>query len=304
MDVAAAALELYGLPPDEFTAARNQVAQQAKDAGDNGSSATLKALRKPTLAAWLANLLVRSDPDGIAELTDLGEQLRQAHVARDGRSLRELTLRRHGLVHKLVIAARTQARAQGHTVSPSTEQRLIETLDAAVIDPGAAQLLRTGQLTSALRHVGFGVVDETGDPAQLTPVKPRVVRSSPRKPPAKPPRKATTRRTAQSAPATAARSRRAELRTRAEQAEREYAAAETERAQAQAELDAHEHQLADLKATIDRLTEELEQARQLLRDASRRTRALQVELNRTTRNATIAQQRRDAGQQRLADLDR
>ena len=58
VDVAAAALELYGLPPEEFTAARNQVVKQAKDAGDVGSSAALKALRKPTLAAWLANLLV------------------------------------------------------------------------------------------------------------------------------------------------------------------------------------------------------------------------------------------------------
>ncbi|WP_405065015.1 hypothetical protein OG558_23975 [Kribbella sp. NBC_01510] len=189
VDVAAAALELYGLPPEDFTAARNQVVKQAKDAGDS-SRAAVKALRKPTLAAWLANLLVRIDPDGIAELTDLGEELRQAHVSRDGRRLRELTLRRHGLVHKLVTTARAQARVQGHAVSAPTEQRLTETLDAAVIDPGAAQLLRTGQLTSALRHVGFGVVDETGDPAQLAPMKPRVVRTSP----PKPPRKATARR--------------------------------------------------------------------------------------------------------------
>jgi hypothetical protein len=301
MEVAAAALELYGLPPEQFTAARNQVAEQTKDAGDAGSSAMLKALRKPTLAAWLANLLVRVDPDGIAELTDLGDELRQAYVSRDGRRLRELTLPRHGLVHKLVTTARTQAHTRGHTVSAPTEQRLTETLDAAVIDPGAAQLLRTGQLTSALRHVGFGVVDETGDPAQLAPVKPRVVRTST----PKPPRKATTRRTPQTTPATsAARNRRTELRTRAEQAEREYAEAETERAQAQAELYAHEHHLAELETTIERLTEELEQTRQQLRDANRRTRALQVELNRTTRNATVAQQRRDANQQRLADLDR
>ncbi|MEU4295005.1 hypothetical protein AB0E63_42855 [Kribbella sp. NPDC026596] len=226
VDVAAAALELYGLPPEDFTAARNQVAQQAKDAGDAGSSATLKALRKPTLAAWLANLLVRSDPGGIAELTEFGEELRQAHVSRDGRRLRELTLRRHGLVQKLVTTARAQARVQGHAVSASTEQRLTETLDAAVIDPGAAQLLRVGQLASALRHVGFGVVDETGDPAQLAPMKPRVVLTSP----PKPPRKATARRTPQSA-ASAARKRCTELRTRAEQTEREYAEAETERAQ-------------------------------------------------------------------------
>lgn len=83
-----------------------------------------------------------------------------------------------------MTTARAQARKHGHAVSAQTEQRLTETPDAAVIDPGAAQILRAGQLTSALRHVGFGVVDETGEPAQLAPVTPRVVRSRP-SPPAK-----------------------------------------------------------------------------------------------------------------------
>ncbi|WUJ74970.1 hypothetical protein OG809_17230 [Kribbella soli] len=83
-----------------------------------------------------------------------------------------------------MTTARAQARKHGHAVSAQTGQRLTETLDAAVIDPGAAQLLRAGQLTSALRHVGFGVIDETGEPARLAPVIPRVVRSRPN-PPAK-----------------------------------------------------------------------------------------------------------------------
>jgi hypothetical protein len=62
--------------PDEFTAARNATAKAAKDAGDARGSAAITALRKPTLAAWLANQLVRADPDGIHDLTELGEQLR------------------------------------------------------------------------------------------------------------------------------------------------------------------------------------------------------------------------------------
>jgi hypothetical protein len=322
MDVAAAARELYGLPPEDFTAARNQVAKQAKDVGDSASSNALKALRKPTRAAWLANLLVRTDPAGVDELTELGDELRRAHISGDGRRLRELTLRRHGLVHRLVTTARAQARSDGHPVSGPTEQRLTETLDAAVIDPGAAQLLRSGQLTSALRHVGFGVVDENDEPAQLAPIRPRVVRSSQstttRKSPTKGPAGGTARRSAArrtgdrtpsaiTASATASSSagkRRTELRSRADRAEVEYVAAQAERTQAQADLDAHEHRLADLEATIERLTADLEQARQQLRDANRRTRALQVELNRTTRNANAAQHRRDAAHQRLANLDR
>jgi hypothetical protein len=62
VDVDRAVLELYGLAPEEFTAARNAVVKAAKDAGERAGSESLKALRNPTLAAWLANQLVRTDP--------------------------------------------------------------------------------------------------------------------------------------------------------------------------------------------------------------------------------------------------
>jgi hypothetical protein len=57
VDVDRAVLELYGLAPEEFTAARNALVKATKDAGDHTTSDSLKALRKPTLAAWLANQL-------------------------------------------------------------------------------------------------------------------------------------------------------------------------------------------------------------------------------------------------------
>ncbi|MFG1626762.1 hypothetical protein [Kribbella sp. NPDC049227] len=180
MDVDAVAVELYGLTPEQFTAARNAA---AKDGGDASTGEAIKTLRKPTLAAWLANQLVRADPDGVNDLTELGEQLRQAHASGDGTQLRRLTPRRHSLVQRVVQTARDLAREQGRPVSEQITQRLTEALDAALVDPGAAQLLRSGQLTSALRHVGFGVVDETGEPAQLAPVTPRVVRSRPSRQP-------------------------------------------------------------------------------------------------------------------------
>jgi hypothetical protein len=64
----------------EFTAARGALVKEAKDAGEHTASESLKALRKPTLAAWLANQLVRTEPDQVNELTELGDQLRQAHL--------------------------------------------------------------------------------------------------------------------------------------------------------------------------------------------------------------------------------
>ena len=69
-------LELYGLAPDEFTAARNALVKATKDAGDHPASDALKALRKPALAAWLANQLLRTEPDQVNDLIELGDQPR------------------------------------------------------------------------------------------------------------------------------------------------------------------------------------------------------------------------------------
>jgi hypothetical protein len=297
------AVELYGLAPDEFTAARNQIAKTAKDHGDAPGSVAITALRKPTLAAWLANQLVRTDPDGINDLTELGEQLRAAHLAADGARLRQLTERRHRLVRDLVKTARDHAATLGHTVSGPVAERLSETLDAALVDPGAAQLLRTGQLTSALRHVGFGVVDETGEPAKLAPIAPRIVRRAPApKTPAKPAGKQAAKRRADAGDQPPQR-RRAELQTRADELQAAYDEADAARAGAESELDAQQHLLADLAQTIERLTEELDHARRRLRAAQRDTSRLERRVAIATRDATGAQRRLQAGRQRLANLD-
>lgn len=247
MDTATVALELYGLEPEQFTLARNHFAKSASAAGDEAAAAAIMAMRKPTITAWLANQLVRTDPEGIHALTELGEELRQTYLSADAARRRELTRLRHELVSGLVRTARERA-AGGRRVTAQTSERLVETLDAALVDPGAAQLLRTGQLTSGLRHVGFGVVDESGDPAQLVAVRPRVVRRSS-------PRNAASARTAPRRQAPAKRrptvertlqDRRDAQRKRVEQAEEDYAAAETAREQAELVLDAHQHRIADL----------------------------------------------------------
>lgn len=306
MDTDAVALELYGLEPEQFTAARNQLAKTALAAGDDQSASVIMAMRKPTLAAWLANQLVRTDPEGVHALTELGEDLRQTYLSADAARRRELTRLRHELVNGLVRTARERA-AGGRRVTAQTAERLTETLDAALVDPGAAQLLRTGQLTSALRHVGFGVVDENGDPAQLALVRPRVVRSTP--PPRKTqPSKATQqrRRVEKIRPTvdTTLQDRRNAQRKRVDKAQEDYAAAEAEREQAELVLDAHQHRLADLEADLVRLNEQLEQTRQTLREARKQTTRLQSAFNQAARHAAAVKKRRDTENDRLNALDR
>ncbi|GAA4987097.1 hypothetical protein GCM10023317_12680 [Actinopolymorpha pittospori] len=288
VDLDEAALRLYGLPPEEFTAARNDLAKRTSADGDTATGTAIKALRKPTLAAWLANQLVRADPDGVSELTKLGEELREAHLSGDGDRLRDLSPRRHELVQKLVQSARTHAKDGGHKVTDGVADRLTETLDAALVDPDAGQLLRSGVLTSALRHVGFGVVDETGEPAQVIPI-----RTTP-----------TERRTAPGKADKAARRkdedrggdarRRKELQEKVAQATADLDAAEAERAQAEAELDANEHHVDDMRTAVERLTEELDKARRELRKAESRTASLERSLTSATRAAATARRRLDA----------
>jgi hypothetical protein len=298
-----AVLELYGLPPEQFTAARNELSKALRDAGDTDGSASVKTLRKPTLAAWWANRLVRIAPDQVAELTEFGDELREAHQSADRDRLKRLTPRRHAIVQRLVDTAKTDAAGTGRVITNAVAERLADTLDAALVDPSAAQLLRGGRLTSALRHVGFGVVDENGDPAVVPSIpQAAAARASAVKPPARKPapaRKAAARAARQTAQQDLHRRQRAELQDRLRQVETDYQEAEQARRAAESELDANEHHIADMQTAIQRLTDELEQARRELRTAQSRTHRLERALIRAARDAAAAKRRRDAQQQRL-----
>jgi hypothetical protein len=57
----AEAERLYGLPLDEFTAARDARARELRRDGEREKAAEVAALRKPVLAAWLVNMLARDE---------------------------------------------------------------------------------------------------------------------------------------------------------------------------------------------------------------------------------------------------
>ncbi|MFF0451310.1 hypothetical protein ACFYT4_33905 [Streptomyces sp. NPDC004609] len=84
MDVDAVIGELYGLPPGEFTAARNGYAAEARRAGDRETAQRIAGLRRPALAAWASDLLVRRRRDDAIRFLRLGEALREAHRTRLG----------------------------------------------------------------------------------------------------------------------------------------------------------------------------------------------------------------------------
>ncbi|TYB70384.1 hypothetical protein FXF51_04860 [Nonomuraea sp. PA05] len=150
MDLDEVADRLYALTPSEFTAARTAEARAAKDAGDARLSREIARLRRPTVSAWAVNRLVREHPGELAELLDVGERLRAAWQEQDADALAELTRRRGEVAAK---AGRLARQAGGLSAAAGTE--VDQTLDAALVDAGAAAEVRQGRLVKPLRYSGF-----------------------------------------------------------------------------------------------------------------------------------------------------
>ena len=165
MDVEGAADELYGLPPSEFTGARNVRVAAARKAGDRATADALKALRKPSAGAWLANRLVRERSAEVERFLTLSAQLRQAQAELDGQAIRRLSREGREAEAALLTDASALARRDEGAVSAGALVDLEATLDAALADPEAAETLRTGRLTSGLRYSGLGLAGAAESPA-------------------------------------------------------------------------------------------------------------------------------------------
>jgi len=99
------AAELYGLDPGEFVEARDIRARAAREAGDRALAGGIGGLRRPAVAAWAINLLVRDAPEEVAALLDLGAALDDAQRRLSGDQLRGLTAQRRRAVNALADRA-------------------------------------------------------------------------------------------------------------------------------------------------------------------------------------------------------
>lgn len=149
---------LYALALPEFTAARDARARQLRT-DDRELAARVKALRKPSLAAWVVNLLARRESEQVAQVLAVGAALREAQAALDGDELRELTRQRRQLVAAVTTRARGLAAAEGVRVTAAVAEQVEATLTAAILDAGAADAVRSGLLVSPLAATGVGELD-------------------------------------------------------------------------------------------------------------------------------------------------
>jgi hypothetical protein len=138
----AAVDRLYGLPREEFVGERDALAKQLRADGHRDEATAVKALPKPTVAAWAVNQAVRSQKRAARDLWKAGDALSAAQDAvlagkGSGAKLREASERERAAVETLVDAARGLLGASGGDLSETTIERVRETLHAGAIDPDA-----------------------------------------------------------------------------------------------------------------------------------------------------------------------
>jgi hypothetical protein len=156
-ELADAVAALYQAPPEEFVSARAERVKALRDSGDKDAAKQVAALRKPTVGAWLVNLLVGDDPSLSDQVSALADQLRTAQEELSGEDLRALGRQRQELVSGLVARARALAKDAGRSVTGSVLDTEVESSpQAALADPDVARDVLSGQLTHATEFTGFG----------------------------------------------------------------------------------------------------------------------------------------------------
>jgi hypothetical protein len=153
--------ELFHGPLEDFTPARNELAKSLRADSETEAADWVKGLRKPTRAAWLVNQLAARKAKQVAELLEVGRELRAAQEemvagATDRAKLREAASRERQAIHSLVQTAGAIGREHG--VGGQVLDRVGETLQAASSDPQVAEAIERGRLTREQRAAGIGLV--------------------------------------------------------------------------------------------------------------------------------------------------
>ncbi len=256
---------LYALKPDAFSAARDAAVREARQGGQRDLAREIGQLRKPTMSAWLINLLWRDQHEVMEQLFELARELGRAQAEAAGQELRALTQQRRQLESALLRRAVELASAEGVNVSDGVQREAQETLSAAEV--------RTGRLTKAESYAGFGAV-ATGAPAASAP-RPRTEPQAATN--AAPPKEPIDLRAAQRA-----------------REEREAAQRRLNQAQQAAEAAAAE--LAERSSAVDAARDGLQEVRQRLRELRAELQRAEADVESAERGESEAERARDEAQ--------
>jgi hypothetical protein len=167
--------DLYGLPLGEFTAARNALVKRLRSEGKREEAEQAGAARKPSVAAWAVNQLVRREAKSFEQLLSLGQELREAQSALVGggeaTGVLALSDRERRLVRELVEKAARVFEESGSRASETTLDEVSETLHAAALDEEAAAAVSGGRLVKERRAIGLGLGAGAPAPRRAAPRK-------------------------------------------------------------------------------------------------------------------------------------
>jgi hypothetical protein len=269
-ELLAIADELYGLPLPEFTPMRDARAKELKGT-DLGKQ--VKALRKPSTAAWVVNLLVRRETEQVEQVLSVGEALRQAQASMSGEELRALTRQRRQLTAAVTTQARRTAREEGTKVTDAVADQVEATLTAAMVDEQCALAVRSGLLVAALTTTGLDPAD-VADAVAVPEAMGFSATAREAEPPPRPelhvvPDPEADRKAVEAAEQAlvAAESELADASAAYDEAKSAYDDLEARSLQLQAELDELRGKIAELESTAEEVDDEMSDAEDARDDA-------------------------------------
>ncbi|MDG9723174.1 hypothetical protein [Streptomyces sp. DH41] len=273
---------LYTASPSDFVSRRGELAAVARTAGRPEDARRIRAARRPTLAAWAANLLRHSRPEESGRFVELGRALREAHRTLDADGLRELSAQRRHIVSALSRQAVQLAREAGHQLSQGAQREVESTLRAVLADPDASEQWAGGRLESSL-------TPPSDFPSGTAPAEP-----APRERP-------TRSRSPRPSGTTGAEDELAERRRRRQE---ELSRAEQAAERAARRLRDSRAEQADADASLRRAEEEHDRAREEVSGAEQRLRQAHEDLDRTERARREAEERGRTAADALARAER
>jgi hypothetical protein len=266
--------ELYSLPPGEFTAARDAKAKELKG---TDLAPRVKALKRPSIAAWVVDLLVRREGEQVDQLLSVGAALREAQAAMSAGELRALTRQRRQVTAAVTQQARRLAAEEGHRITQAVADQVEATLTAAMVDADCGRAVRSGLLVGTLSTTGVEAVSEADLVAALAVPDALGFSATPRQAPepGPPDLRVVPDPDAAEKALTAAKQRLAEATSQYDDAYAAHAdaAADVDRLSArslqlQAELDELRRRLAALESELDEVDDELGDAEDVRDEAA------------------------------------
>jgi hypothetical protein len=295
---------LYALPLDEFVTARAAAAKEAAGSGKE-LPAAVRALPKPSVAAWAVNMLAAHQPDVLAKLNELGGRMRAAQTSLDAAGLRELARERRTVLAAAVDTARSVAEQKGRRISGAVATDVEQTLRAVTADEGAAAAVQSGRLLLALSADGVDTVELDGAVAVpgAVPAPRAAPLAAPRSAAASPdsaspipdkPRLQAVRQTPRPASPSAlekAQAAEVEAKADADAAVREAEERREQLDEAEANFSRLTAQTRDLRARLQSAEEQLERTRKLRETAAAEAKQSARAADKAQRTALLAHER-------------